>query len=120
MKKNLLFSFLLSVISFAGFSQTATSIANGNWMSPFTWNCTCVPLPGYSVTINHNVALDTSMYVPSGGITVNAGASLTGNNAFRDIWVNGGSFTNNGTVNVRYLWTQTGSLANSGTVTLQS
>src|SRR3972149_5416785 len=120
MKKNLLFSFLLSVISFAGFSQTATSIANGNWMNPFTWNCTCVPLPGYSVTINHNVALDTGAYVPSGGITINPGASLIGNNPTRDIWVNGGSFSNKGTLDVRYLWTQTGTFSNSGTMTVRS
>src|SRR3989304_8258809 len=100
MKKNLLFSFLLSVISFAGFSQTATSIANGNWMNPFTWNCTCIPLPGYSVTINHSVALDTSWYVPSGGITINSGGSLIKNNSSRDLLVNGGSLTNNGTLDI--------------------
>ena len=105
---------------FTGFSQTANSIANGNWMNPFTWDCTCVPLPGYTVTINHNVSLDTSLYISSGGITINSGASLLENNTTRDIWVNGGSLANNGTLTLHYLWTNTGTFSNSGIITLRS
>lgn len=120
MRKLLLLALASFLLFVNGNAQTATSIANGNWMNPFTWSCTCVPLPGYSVTINHNVMLDTSFYIPSGGITITSGASLAGNNATRDIMVNGGSLTNNGTLTVRYLWTQTGNFANSGTVNLTS
>lgn len=108
------------MISSFGISQNATSVANGNWMNPFTWNCTCVPLPGYSVTINHAVALDTSWYIPSGGITINASGSLIKNNPTRDLLVNGGSLDNKGTLDVRYLFTQTGTFSNSGTLTARS
>lgn len=120
MKKNLLLVLISSMISFMGVSQSATSIANGNWMNPFIWNCTCVPLPGYSVTINHAVALDTSWYVPSGGITINASGSLIKNNPTRDLLVNGGNLTNSGTLDVHYLFTQTGTFSNSGTLTARS
>lgn len=120
MKKNLLFILFFSTASLLGISQPATSVQNGNWMNPLTWNCTCVPLPGYSVTINHAVALDTSWYVPSGGITINIGGSLIKNNPTRDLLVNGGDLTNKGTLDVRYLFTQTGTFSNSGTLTARS
>lgn len=120
MKKTLLLCSILVMISVFGISQTAASVANGNWMNPFTWNCTCVPLPGYSVTINHAVALDTSWYVPSGGITINASGSLIKNNPTRDLLVNGGILDNKGVLDVRYLFTQTGVFSNSGTLTARS
>lgn len=120
-KKNLFFLLIASLISLTGISQSATSIANGNWMNPFTWDCTCVPLPGYNVTINHNVALDTGLYIPSGSVIINSGASLTGNNPQRDIWLNGGSFSNSGTLGtIRYFLVQTGSFANSGSLSVGS
>lgn len=102
------------------YSQTATSIANGNWTSPLTWNCTCVPTPGYTVIINHNVTLTTSFAYTTGSITINSGGSLIQDATPRDIWVNGGSFSNAGTVDLHYLWTQTGTMANSGTISLRS
>ncbi len=120
MKKTI--TLFLIVVSFqTGFSQTATSIANGNWMNPTTWNCTCIPIPGYTVTINHAVALDTSWYIPSaGGITINASGSLIKNSPKRDLLVSGGNLTNHGTLDVRSLFTQTGTFSNSGTLTAKS
>lgn len=118
MKKILSILTLAAAISVNG--QTATSIANGNWTSPFTWNCTCVPTPGYNVIINHNVTLNTSFAYTSGSITVNSGGSLIEDIVSRDIWVNGGSLSNAGSLDVRYLFTQTGSISNSGTVTVRS
>ena len=78
-----------------GFSQTANSIANGNWMNPLTQDCTCIPIPGYTVTIHHAVLLDTSFYIPTGGITIFPGASLIENNTVRDIELNGLLFLKN-------------------------
>lgn len=102
------------------FSQTTTSIANGVWLSPFTWSCTCVPLPGSNVTINHHVTLNTSFQIPSSGsITVNNTGTLVQDSA-RDILMNGGAFVNHGTVDFRYLLLQTGSFTNTDTLRLKS
>ncbi len=101
------------------FSQSATSIANGPWVSPFTWSCTCVPLPGYTVTINHQVILNTSFQLPSGGITVNAGGSLVQDSA-RDMLINGGFIVNHGTVDFRYLLLQSGHVTSTDTLRLKS
>lgn len=100
-------------------AQTITSNTNGNWMNPLIWSCFCVPVLGYnatSITINHNVALDTSMAVNSGTLTVSSSGSLVGNNSTRDLLINGGTFTNSGTTDIRYLLAQTGSFTNNGTL----
>lgn len=114
------FPVLLALLAGNLAAQTATSVSNGNWTSPFTWSCTCVPTPGYTVVINTNVTLNTSFAYTSGSITINAGASLVEDTPSRDIWVNGGSLINNGTLDVRYLWTQSGTFSNSGTLTARS
>lgn len=100
-------------------AQSATSVANGPWLSPFTWNCTCVPTPGYTVTIAHRVTLNTSFQLPSGSITVNAGAALVQDSA-RDMLMNGGAIINHGTVDFRYLLLQSGSVTNTDTLRLKS
>jgi hypothetical protein len=109
----------LSFIPKANTAQTATSIANGNWTNPLTWNCTCVPINGYNVTINHNVTLNTSMAFSSGGITVNNGASLIQDASLnRDLWINGGAFQNNGTTDFRNLLFSEGMGTNAGNLNL--
>lgn len=121
MKSLYLFLFLLCCTVTENLSsQSATSIANGPWLSPFTWNCTCVPTPGYTVTINHQVILNTSFQLPSGGITVNAGGSLIQDVTPRDMQMNGGFFVNHGTVDFRYLFLQSGSFNNTDTLRLKS
>ena len=95
----ILFAFLASNF----FSQTASSIANGNWTNPTTWNCTCVPVNGYSVTINNSVTLNTSLLFNTGGININNTGSLTQDASLnRDIWINGGYFNNSGRADFRY------------------
>jgi hypothetical protein len=116
----LLITFCLATLFLTGHTQTATSIADGNWTSPFTWNCTCVPTPGYTVIINNNVILNTSFSLPSGGITVNAGASLIEEATPRDIMISGGSLVNNGTTQFRFLLAQSGSVSNTDTLRLKS
>lgn len=103
-------------------AQTATSIANGSWTNPLTWNCTCVPLMGHSVTINHSVTLNTSMTFTAGGITINNTGSLMQDASLnRDLWFNGGSFNvNGGKANFRYLLLTGGTNANSGTFTVSA
>jgi len=99
-------------------AQTATSVNNGPWLMPTTWSCSCVPTPGYTVVINHNVTLNTSFAYTSGSITINSSGSLIQDNGTRDIWVNGGGFSNAGNVDVRFLFVQTGTFSNSGTMTM--
>jgi len=114
-------SFVLIFLSASFKSQTATSITNGNWTNPLTWNCTCVPLMGHSVTINHTVTLNTSMSFTAGGITINNNGALmqdASNN--RDLWFNGGSFVNNGKANFRYLLLTGGMNANYGSFTVSA
>ncbi len=117
--KKLYLVFVMFLVMVNSFSQSATSIANGPWLSPFTWNCMCVPTPGYTVVINHQVTLNTSFQIPSGGITISSGASLIQDTA-RDIMINGGFLVNNGKVNFRYLLLQTGSLTNNDSLRLKS
>ena len=96
--------------------QTATSITSGNWTNPLTWDCTCVPVNGYTVNVNHNVSLNTSMGFTSGGITIgNSGSLIQDASANRDILMNGGSFYNNGTANFRYFMLASGVGYNYGT-----
>lgn len=119
--KKLLPIFIFIFLSSGLFSQTATSIANGNWTNPLTWNCTCVPVSGYNVTINHNVTLNTSMVFNAGGITINNTGSLIQDASLnRDIWINGGFFNNNGKANFRYFLVSAGSLLNPGSFTVSA
>lgn len=113
----IIFSFLTFNLS----SQTATSIANGNWTNPLIWNCTCVPINGYSVTINNSVTLNTSMVFNTGGITINNTGSLIQDASLnRDIWINGGYFNNNGKANLRYLLISAGAITNPGSFTVSA
>jgi hypothetical protein len=113
----LIFTFLTVSLK----AQTATSIANGNWTNPLTWNCTCVPTTGYNVTINHSVTLNTSLVFGSGGVTINNTGSLIQDASLnRDIWINGGSFNNIGKANFRYFLISSGGMANSGSFTVSA
>jgi hypothetical protein len=98
-------------------AQTATSIGAGNWLNPLTWDCSCVPVSGYSVTINHSVTLNTSMSFSTGGVTINNAGSLV-QDANRDIYISGGYFYNNGTANFRFYAQASGTGSNSGTFSL--
>lgn len=114
--RQLLFICLL-ITPWLAIGQTATSVQNGNWTSPMTWSCSCVPTPGYTVVINHSVTLNTSFAYTSGSITVNSGGALLDDVTGRDLWINGGSFSNSGSVDVRFMLVQAGSFTNSGTIT---
>ena len=93
-------------------AQTRTTIQNGNATNPFTWDCTCVPLPGNAIVINHALTLDTDFAYTSGSILVNASGSVTGNIPTRILGVGGGSFTNYGTVDVANMYHQAGTFTN--------
>ncbi len=115
--KTKLFIITVILLPLLGKGQIASSVADGNWMNPLTWDCMCIPTPGYNIFINHNVTLDTGFPYTSGGIMINTGASLIDDGNGRDIWMNGGLLENNGTIEVRYLYTQSGAFNNHGTIT---
>ncbi|MBP9151945.1 MAG: T9SS type A sorting domain-containing protein [Flavobacteriales bacterium] len=117
MKKLILLAALVATVINA---SAQTSIANGNWTSPFTWNCTCVPMPGATVTIAHAVVLNTDWITNSGSIIINSGASLIQDATGHDIQIAGGFITNNGTFNLRYIYNQTGTMNNNGNMSVSS
>ncbi|HQW86980.1 MAG TPA: hypothetical protein PLH93_07340, partial [Flavobacteriales bacterium] len=39
------------------FAQPISSVADGDWNDPATWDCTCVPDGIVSVTVAHTVTL---------------------------------------------------------------
>lgn len=111
MKKIILFSTLLSSMSFA---QVQTTTASGNFFNPLLWDCLCVPASGDSLVINHNMQLTASIYYNSGQIKVNASGSLIEDAMDRDVWVDGtGSLINNGTFDCYRLYVSDGSFTNT-------
>lgn len=99
-----------------GQKQTITSIANGNWLTPTTWDCSCVPTTGNDVVINHDVILNTDLLYTSGTITINSGASLTKDASMRSIALYGGAIVNNSAFEVDRLAVNSGSVTNSNTM----
>lgn len=101
-------------------AQTITSTSNGNWAMPTTWDCTCIPGFTADVIVAHDVTLNTDWQVTGGSITINAGASLLDDATGRDLWMNGGSLTNNGTLDLRYLLLSSNTFTNTGTFYVES
>ena len=81
-----------------GFSITKPiTIANGNWNNTSTWLNNTIPPSGASVTIEHNVTVDTAITLRS--MVINTGKTLTASDATpRTISIaDSGFITNNGT-----------------------
>lgn len=100
-------------------AQTANSISNGNWLNPTTWDCMCIPTPGYTVMISHNVSLDTDFACSTGSITIQNSGSLIQNTSNRNLWIYGSAYlTNGGTLTVDNILYEgnDGSLINNGTI----
>lgn len=104
-------------------AQTRTSIANGLFYFPTTWDCFCIPSPhtGESIVINHAVTLNNSIGVYGGSLTVNGSGSLVQDATPRDMHVNNnGSVAVHGSLTVDRLWVQNGSFNNQGTATVRT
>ncbi|MBI2967945.1 MAG: hypothetical protein HYY40_09045 [Bacteroidetes bacterium] len=114
--------FFTAVIVFAGYlasAQTATSVQNGDFLNPLTWNCTCIPLPGYNITVNHTVTLDTNFWVPSGSLNIGTSGALIEDASQRGISVTGGTFTNNGTFIISRFATTGGTVTNNDSMVIK-
>jgi len=51
-----------------------TSVQNGNWGTPTTWNPNGIPTQGDNVFINHQVTLDANRSIDS--VIINSGGEL--------------------------------------------
>ncbi|HYG49265.1 MAG TPA: T9SS type A sorting domain-containing protein [Flavobacteriales bacterium] len=124
MNKYLLFATLmfagLSQVAYAQTRATRTSVMNGNATNPFTWDCTCIPVPGDNIIINHTVVLDADFGYTSGSVTINAAGALNGDIPTRAFAYTGGSFTNNGIVNLGDFYHGGGTFSNTGLFTIQN
>lgn len=95
----LLTGLLLLVVS-ALPAQTVTSIMNGDWNTPATWDCNCIPQPGDSVIIDHALQFATDILLDSTYLAVTAQGVLTGSPGAR-LAVD--RLSNNGLVDVHAL-----------------
>lgn len=119
MKK--IFTFLITSAVLSGVqAQTRTTVQNGNATNPLTWDCTCIPVPGNDIVINHQLTLDTDFAYTSGSVTVNSGAAINGNSPQRILGVGGGTFTNNGSVTVANMYHSAGTFNNNGTMNVSN
>jgi hypothetical protein len=112
-----LFTLFIAVAAASSVNATViTSVANGNATNPLTWSCTCIPMDGDTIVINHAIVLDVDYAYTMGGITINPSGSVTGNAANRIFGVTGGYFINNGTVSIAYLAHTAGTFTNNGAI----
>ncbi|MFH0866483.1 MAG: T9SS type A sorting domain-containing protein [Bacteroidota bacterium] len=99
-----------------GQKQTIISVADGPWLTPTTWDCSCIPIPGSIIEINHDVIFNTNFAYTSGSITINSGASLSKDVSIRSLGMAGGSLENDGTLELDRLGTTAGTITNSNTM----
>lgn len=102
MKKLLLIALLAPMFSFA--QTNRVSVSAGNFLNPLIWSPAGIPASGDSLTINHAVVLNTSVYYTAGRITVNPSGSLIEDATDRSFWADGtGSVVNSGTFTAHLL-----------------
>src|SRR5262245_37561278 len=92
---------LLCCLTAGSCAMAQTSIANGEWTDPATWDCSCVPSSG-NVTVQHTVELTQDVFV-MGDLHVAPGAQVDGHDGWLNVYYNlgvGQAFQNNGLVEV--------------------
>ncbi len=93
----LIFTLVPSLIN----AQLKTSITNGNFSNPNTWNCSCVPANGDSIKILHTVTLDSDLHLTSKEIKILAPGKLLQDMSNRTLWIDGTAhLQNQGTLTV--------------------
>ena len=122
MKLTLTFSFILLFLG-AFAQQTITSISNGVATNPLVWDCTCIPLTGDNIVVNHDIQMNTDWLVNgSGSITVSNSGTLIEDTQHRGILFDGSAvFTNHGTtVMTNFAFTNGAEAHNHGALSLDS
>ncbi len=116
--KAILISTVLAIISIGLNAQTATSVANGSWNMPTTWDCNCVPTPGYTVIINHDVTLSSDWAISSGSITIGDSGILDDDGGGFGMLINsGGTLNVAGSFTMAKLAVMGGTITNTGIIT---
>lgn len=111
MKKLLLFTLLTPTMFFA---QTITTVADGDYYNPFSWDCTCVPTAGVDAIVNHDMTTPNGVLVDGGSLLINAGKSITLSAGAAGVFVtNGASLTNHGTFTIEDVTFSEGTTINS-------
>lgn len=121
MIKNSLYLMVMSMlISLAVHAQTINSIANGLYYFPTTWDCMCIPSQSMDININHQVTLNNNLGMTSGSITIGASGALVQDGTLRSGQFTSGTFTNNGQFNIDRLNIQGGTFINGGTANIRA
>ena len=103
--------------------QSISSVSNGLATDPFVWDCTCIPLPGDNITINHAIQMNSDWLVNgSGSLTISNSGSLIEDSQSRSILFDGGvMFTNQGTTEMTsFAFTNGAEAHNHGTLSLDT
>jgi len=101
-------STLLFLLPFFTNAQTVTSVAAGNFYTPATWDCTCVPNATDTIYVNHAVTLNLGISYSGGLLQVGGAGSLIDGGAGFGILINGGNVTNIGTINCSAILLESG------------
>ena len=70
--------FLLFLASALANGQSFRTVNDGAWLDPSTWDCTCVPLGGDSVRIDHAVTFATDVALDTTNFDLSQSGSLIG------------------------------------------
>jgi hypothetical protein len=117
MKRLLLLSSLIPTCSF---DQVYTTITDGDFYAPSSWDCTCVPMDGDTLVIDHAINMDAGVLFNSGSITISPGVSISDGGTGMDIYFNGGQLLNWGTLECRSVWIDSGYCENKNSLVLDS
>ncbi|MCH2042852.1 MAG: T9SS type A sorting domain-containing protein [Saprospiraceae bacterium] len=110
-KFTLLFCFL-PLFSFAQIN----SIADGNWLNPNIWDCTCVPNSSDTVIVSNQVSLNISFEFDNDGrLAIDSAASLIQASS-QALSIDNASFENRGTLTVDSIY-MNGNAINKGELT---
>lgn len=95
-------------------AQTVTSVGAGNFYSPTTWDCACVPNDSDTIYVNHAVVLNFGITYSGGLLQVGGAGSLMDGGAGNGIYIDGGKVVNIGTINCNGVLLESGYLNNIG------
>jgi hypothetical protein len=118
MKRLLLAFGLLTTTAFG--QSNLTSVQDGDFFAIGTWNCICIPADGDTLVINHDINMNLGIPYTAGQITITVNGSLSDGGVDKDIYINGGTFINHGSVSLDGFWLDSGYVQNTGDMTLDS
>ena len=101
-------------------AQTVTSVAAGNYYSPSTWDCTCIPNDTDTIYVNHAVTMNLGVTYSGGLLQISGAGSLIDGGAGNGIFIDGGKVTNIGTINCSRILLESGYMNNLSQIYVDS